>query len=337
MRLHKLDNGKFWMVALVVLGHVLERRMHDFAIARSLYQAIYLVHVPVLVTLSGMTFRSNETEELLRKGLKSLGVPLVLFTMLYELPHVVILGSLSKYSRKFSPYWLLWFLVSLLCWRLMANHVSRLKWPLPYTIVVFIMLAVGAGGVDSIGYPFSLSRTIVFFPFFLLGMELQKRNVLHLRMPAFYRWSAGLIVLSMLIISYRYPSLVSLNILYGVKSYAAQGLSLGAGGLTRALWYIYAVLLVLSVLTLLPTNASRWTKLGAQSMSIYLLHGYGVKFLEYANILDVLSPRLSGSTFVAFALIYTALLVFLTTREPVEQGFQKVISIISSILPESGK
>ena len=64
-----------------------------------------------------------------------------------------------------TPYWLLWYLLSLAGWRLLLPVFARLKRPLTFAVA----LAVAVGCASEVGYYLSLSRTLVFFPMFVLG------------------------------------------------------------------------------------------------------------------------------------------------------------------------
>src|SRR5699024_376801 len=73
----------------------------------------------------------------------------------------------------------LWFLFSLFCWHLLLILYKKI----PPFLGISIALAVGIliGFADNVGHTFSLSRTFVFFPYFLIGFWVSKNHILVLK------------------------------------------------------------------------------------------------------------------------------------------------------------
>jgi fucose 4-O-acetylase-like acetyltransferase len=162
------DNTKFLMIFLVVFGHMLEPLAGQGGLVRSLYLSIYSFHMPVFVLLCGLLTKPDSQGDPSAKIIQSLLVPFLAFTLLYELFNLLTTGRISHYSAGLQPYWLLWFLFSLFWWRLLAPFFMKLKYPLP----IAFALALAAGYSDQIGYFLGLSRTLFFFPFFLVGQQM---------------------------------------------------------------------------------------------------------------------------------------------------------------------
>ena len=280
MRIHALDNAKFLMVGLVVFGHFIEPLIDNSPILKSVYLSIYSFHMPVFALLSGMTSNSIASVSCYRKTARTILIPLLLFTVLYEVFHFFIAGSVSSYARNLQPYWILWFLYSLFLWRLLLPFMLKTRFP----ILLSCCCAVGAGYIDSLGYFLGISRTIYFFPFFLLGYRLA---------PTFFerpivkntpKGLLGCIVLLNLMVFW-WASDLSPQWLWGSSSYANMGMHDYWAGAVRSGLYVISFITSIGVLMLMPHTAQLFTRFGQGSLSIYLWHGFIVKALIAVGVL----------------------------------------------------
>jgi len=242
MRNHQLDTFRFLLVALVVVGHFIEP-LRVAPAARALYGFLYLFHVPALAMVCGRCSRGRLE---LRKNAVRLLLPMLVFQVLYE-------GRIDS-----TPCWLLWFLLSLFCWRLMLLVFRRL----PHPIASSVLLALTAG-YWGFGYELSGSRTLVFFPFFLVG-HYDTRWSLSTRQAVGFLAAAALFV-CVVPFDQRW--------LYGSYSYAALGFDQWyAAGFRLALMTI-ALGCSFACLALVPKRETLFSQLGSRTMPIYLLHG----------------------------------------------------------------
>ena len=107
-----------------------------------------------------------------KKTMFKLAYPYVLFQVLYQLFNTYVINEGSvEFNLQFStPYWLLWYLLSLIFYYLFIPVIATGSGK--YATVVLagtIILAIAVGFDNSIGYYMSLSRTFVFLPFFVSG------------------------------------------------------------------------------------------------------------------------------------------------------------------------
>ena len=165
------DNLKVLLIFLVVFAHLLEARQGG-ELSNTLYLIIYSFHMPAFIFVSGWFSRRSTV----KKTLTHILVPYLVFQVLY----LLFAGQPIQFH---SPYWILWYLFALLVWRLILP-ILRLWKPLAYLILpVSVALSLLGGYADWVGYPFSLSRILVFWPYFMLGYCLSgNQDVLeHLR------------------------------------------------------------------------------------------------------------------------------------------------------------
>src|SRR5690348_5796596 len=105
----QVDNAKFVLIALVVIGHGMGALRGHSPLLKAAYHFIYLFHIPAFVYLSGSLARARfDTRQGLR-WLCTLVVPLLVFQAIYQAWNAWLLHDAFTY-RITVPYWLLWYL-----------------------------------------------------------------------------------------------------------------------------------------------------------------------------------------------------------------------------------
>ncbi|KGI77176.1 hypothetical protein LF63_0111215 [Oleiagrimonas soli] len=265
-----LDNARFFLIALVVFGHELEPLLRTHSLLAGCYRFIYLFHMPAFAMLSGAVASTDLNSTLLRKIVFRLLLPYLLFQGLYAWISQAGVWPDDGPDGIATPYWLLWYLPSLACWRLLLPLFARLRCRLPLAVGV----ALAAGWAGDLGHYLSLSRTLVFFPFFLIGWQrLPDWCRADARMPARPLAVALLLALAALALDRRLDP----RWLYGSASYAALHVSALHGSIQRLLLMAAATLAALAVFRLTPRRAFAWSRLGRGSLAAYLLHGFAIK------------------------------------------------------------
>ena len=100
---YALDNARFILVLLVVLGHLLEISV-GYGNNCDLYRVIYSFHMPVLLFISGYFAKFDK-----KKIIKTL-LLYVFFQFMYIVFSNVLFDTNLEYQLLF-PYWLLWYLL----------------------------------------------------------------------------------------------------------------------------------------------------------------------------------------------------------------------------------
>ncbi len=300
-----IDNARFVLIVLVVFGHSLEPLLRSgHATVEAVYRFIYLFHMPTFAALSGAVASAELNAGTLRKIVFLLLLPYLVFQGLFALAAMRPFWPDSGPGGVATPYWLLWYLPSLACWRLMLPFFARLR----FKLLLAAGVTLAAGWAGDLGYYLSLSRTLVFFPFFLLGWQFVPAWRKQSATP-FIRTSAGLFLLALLALSFaRHPDP---HWLYGSYGYSDLDVGAVAGAGLRALQLAGACLAGLAVLALMPRRHTRVSVLGQGSLSAYLLHGFAIKFAIGIGLfaaLDSLSAGLSLPVLVAAALVLAAIL-----------------------------
>lgn len=306
------DNARGVLVVLVAVGHALEPLLESEPLARGLYDGIYLFHIPAFAALSGRLSRQRLDAAHVRSLFARIGAPLVIFQVLYIAFDVLVMGHPLSQEHLLQPYWILWFLLSLICWRLILPVLVWTRAPL----LLAFAISLGAGAVSWIGYPFSLSRTCVFLPCFVAGYafprewfgKLRSRTGWVLALLA----AAGLLAWIALVGSGTVAPLDT-RWLYGAFSYAALGASPWQGAATRAGLLAISLVLSLALFALVSGRPGWLTGFGERSLAPFLLHAFFIRGLVRAGAFSLVH----GPAGVLIAAECGALLALILGTEPV--------------------
>ncbi|MES2104063.1 MAG: acyltransferase family protein [Pseudomonadota bacterium] len=313
-----IDNIKGVLIFFVVFGHLIEMHIDGDHFLRSIWIFIYSFHMPMFALVSGMFSKARMEERDNSQLVKSIAVPLIAFELLYETAEFFLHGKLSIYSGLVAPYWMLWYLLSLLSWRLLLPVFSRLQFPV-LSAVVLTMIATYS---EHIGYTLSLSRTLNFLPFFLIGWSM--RSDAFNRLPKKLVWLSGLVVALALIASFLLKTSFDYRWLYGSYSLQRLGMANLTGSMYQVLQYLVSGAIGLAFLHLLVQRDLGLSNVGKRSMYVFLWHGLALLILQETGIISDIF-ELEDLPTAALSVGISALIVWACSREACENLTQKLI------------
>jgi len=273
-RNYKMDNIRFLLIFLVILGHFIELFRGDFSLA--LYKIIYSFHMPAFLFLTGFFARFHP-----RKIFLNLICPYILFQVLYRAFDAFIIQGKDSFTLNFTtPYWILWYLLTVICYYLLiplidSEDVRSRKFILGIAIVVSLL----AGYDSSIGYYGSLSRSFTFFPFFLAGFYLSKTKNVSQKNCMILPLS-GLLSLLCSFYIVTCPTITK-NVLYGSYSYEKATYS----PLIKVLLLVCGFAWIIFLLYLIPNKKIPFvSQFGQNTLSVFFLHGFIVRLAKKYKI-----------------------------------------------------
>ncbi len=300
------DNAKLVLIFLVVFGHLIQPFVGDSENLKTLYLWLYTFHMPAFIFLAGFFAKgAGKWSSIVTLG-KKLLVPYLIFQLLYTLFYFFI-GKSGWQAGVFYPQWSLWFLCSLFSWNILL--ILFKKAPMFVSLTFAVSIGLGVGYFGEIGHTLSLSRTFVFFPFFLLGYWATEKQVMWLR-ERIAKVISLVVMTGVAIAIYIAPELNS-GWLLASKSYADLGLPV-LGGVARLLVYVTAVLMAMSFLAWIPRTQNRFTHLGTRTLYVYLLHGFLIQSFREANLF-----RIDGVIDLLGMALLSAIIVFVLSTKPV--------------------
>ena len=300
-RVHLFDNIRFLLILSVVLCHFLEI-CHGVPGGRILYKILASFPMPVFLFLLGY-FASYRPSRIVKDWI----VPYVIFQTLYLLFYRGVLGGEAEIQYTV-PYWLLWFMLVGVFYQLLLPLYDLPKgrgklWFFLLTLAVGIL----AGWDENIGYFLALSRFFVFQPWFVLGYYLRKNDSLE-KLQSAEPWKRRVIsavsVLGVIAsMVYIYICKPSEFVLYGSAPYGAESGSVWDRLALMALAGAWIFFLLVALRPILSRKIPLVSRIGRNSLPVYLLHGFVFKLLEHYK------PQFLQSFWAPFVLTLALLLL----------------------------
>ncbi|MDF9714535.1 acyltransferase family protein [Nocardioides sp. ChNu-153] len=299
-----LDNAKMLLVTSVVVGHVLAVLTVPDPFRDHLYDALYVVHMPAFLLVTGyLSRRAGWTRRHLGSLLTTMVVPYVVFSLLLWGLRRAHTGEGTEERLLLEPFWAMWFLAALVVWRL-ATPLLRAH-PLVVPASVVVALTAPAWSLDVL----ALERVLQFLPFFVVGLHARREWLERLHQPL-ARVLAVLALLGVWAATAHLDRWAGTEWLFNDHAYAELGVDFSAGVATRAMLLALSFAGALAVLALVPTGQRWFTALGARSMTVYLAHTLVVQAVQYDELLADLD---AGPALLAGVVLGTAVAIGLAT------------------------
>ncbi len=276
-----LDNAKFLLITLVVVGHAWTL-LPSRPVIDQLYDWLYLWHIPAFVLVTGYLSRRTEwTRAKVWQNVRTLVVPYLLFEAAMALFRIYV-GGEKLADLWLDPHWPLWYLAAVFVWR-MATPALR---AIPGVVLVAVALSVlvGLWSHDVLDY-LDLSRILGLLPFFVVGVTIRPEHLALVRRPA-ARVAGGVLLLAALVGARFLDSVGPTEWLYYRTSYGDLGVDSWTGVAMRLLTLAVGLVGAFAFLSLAPTVRTWFSAMGAATMVVYLLHGFAVKGAEFAGFAD---------------------------------------------------
>ncbi|MFS3127132.1 acyltransferase family protein [Nocardioides sp. Bht2] len=281
-----LDNIKFVLVTVVVVGHTLPLVPTGTDFGAQLYDFIYVWHIPAFVLVTGYLSRSFTWS---RRHLTSLATGLLLPYLVFDSVMRVVITHTADYSPPgpmlINPGWPMWYLVATLLWRL-VTPILQLHW---VAVPLSVLASLWFGTIDAPWTDwFDLSRTVGFLPFFVVGLWLRPVDLDRLRAPrtawfgvaalAVVWWLAGgfddWMATRWLWYAIPYPDLTAAGMPVTDLEGAWIRLRLIALGLVASF----------AVICLVPRGRHWFSALGTASLVVYLFHGFVIRAVGMTDL-----------------------------------------------------
>ena len=165
------DSLKFILIYFVVLEHTIASNAPNGSFNCTLHNLIPTFVMPLFVFVSGR-FSHIKYRKKYKKGILKIVETYLFFQFIWQLIHLVSGKDLNwNFFIKFfiSPSWTLWYLVSLVWWRisilLLPEKVLKER---PFMILACSFLLSILGGLIPLNALFSFQRTMAYMPFFFI-------------------------------------------------------------------------------------------------------------------------------------------------------------------------
>lgn len=309
------DNLKFVLILLVVVGHFIEPFNFELTTG-AVYQWIYSFHMPLFIFVSGYFCKNISYPKYYVNLVSTLLVPYIIFQTLYTLFDYYTLGLERLNFTYFYPYWILWFLFSMMLWKKLLPYLLILKYPLAICIVISLMM----GYALDVGYYASISRTLYFFPFFMMGLYFKREWLDTLKTRRNQIISLAALVLGFTLM-YILSPVMHTSWFFGSLPYVEFGIDTWYAAGYRLMTYVFTICMGLAVLIMVPGSRLPFTRMGEHTMYVFLLHGFLVKTMLHYGWFEAFDSALGK---VLLVVIGTAV-TFTLSSSWIKRGFRWIV------------
>lgn len=306
----RLDSLKYWLIILVIIGHVFVICGGDNQINQVTWLWIYIFHMPLFIFISGYLSRKKTNKEFLKSSWKILE-PFVIFQVIARCIDA-LKGEPMTLINLLTPRYVLWYLLSLFFWRLMLQILpDKILNNSKLVIISTFIISVLAGFLPLDNF-LSLQRTFAFLPFFFMGYYMRGKNLF---LPSKYK----LLYLCLFIITLIIPIFFSnyLGDLFRINPY--DGVE---SAYKRVLAFVICIPMSILFMSICPNF--HWTaKQGKYTLQYLIYHSFLVMLLM------ILINRFSLPTSFPYLMIYTLAIVILLGVASYIPYFDKITNIFS--------
>jgi len=321
-RNYYIDNLKFCLIVLVVVGHF-AIKLTSFGPVKSLQYFIYLFHMPCFIFVSGYLAKGINAGGKLRADKILVTVWLYfIFKAVNSLIEYAFTGKLDFNILKdtSAP----WYLVTLTIWYISVPLIERIK--AVYLLPASIFTGLMVGYCNHIHNVLSLSRVFVFFPFFIMGFCLSE-DKLNSFLNKRIRFIAIIYLTALFIFFLIYRKEINpvSDIIYATSPYSDSLENLAPYGfLIRFIWYILAFITSAAFMLLVPRRPMFFTSLGSRTLQVYMSHIWCRNILVYLGFFEFIKG--SSLPIAALVLLGSIGLTFILSNSL----FYKMFDLISA-------
>ncbi len=275
------DNLKFILIVLVVLGHFINIR--DSVTYHSIFIFIYSFHMPLFLFLAGL-FHKN-------RGVWKKAIAFLAIYVLYEL---AIFGTKKAFGVKraqldfFSESAAPWFMLALCVYVILGYFLYDLmkKKRVRFIILsVFVVFSCIAGYIQGIGSFLSLAKIIHFFPFFLLGMIMDREYLEKMAADRKLKpWGAAVLLL-WIFLCFAIMEKVYLFRPFFVAKESYPEYAGNAGALWKLAAYAISIVTGWALIMITPAQKIRPITLwGGRTIQVYFWHKLVLYVFKYTDL-----------------------------------------------------
>lgn len=270
-----LDNTKFFLIFLVVIGHFLEPLINNNKIINYVYNFIYVFHMPLFIFITGF-FSKN-----INNSKKRILTYFILYIIMQSIELLITNQKFSMVNAEFA----LWYLQAIIAYNLILPIINKSN----SKVVIILSLIIGLiiGFDDRAGHLASLSRIFVMLPFFIMGYFTSEKQLYKLKNKKDIIFAILFLIILIIIIPIATDKIKNLSgLLQGKFSY--NNMKMGAIGiLYRLFWYIIAAITSFAILTIIPKRKLPCiSKFGTRTLQVYCLHILVILVLKNFNIFE---------------------------------------------------
>lgn len=260
------DNYKVILIFLVVVGHFIQPAYGNNDILDALKWMIVSFHMPAFIFISGY-FSKRDIPLIV--SIRKLAVPYLVYEVIYYFFYTFITQKdTGLYLAR--PKFSLWYLMALFAWRIITPYVKKI----PHHMMLAVITGLIIGCSDIPGNFLSIHRILVFYPFFLAGVNFDREFITRFRTLK-TEWIARVVTVVCLVLVAFGPlaRMYSAKIFYGRYNYASLDQSVIEGIICRLICYAISFVLTYALMFVISEKQTFYSYIGPRTMAVYLFHG----------------------------------------------------------------
>ena len=242
--------------------------------------------MPLFIFLSGYFSRKKDSKDFPASIWKLLE-PLIIYHVIGLSIDSIYHGTISLNSL-LTPWWILWYLLCLIYWRLMIQFIpDKIINNTTLIIITTLIVNIVAGYIPFFSI-FAIWKTLIFMPYFFLGYCMKDKSLF---LPNKYKPICLLFIITTLVIAFFFPQfLISLT----------PGEPYG-----KILNFCIVFLISIAFINICPTSS--WiAKQGRFTMQYFIYHGFIL--LPLFVIIRFLNLPISLLSAIIYTILVTLLL-----------------------------
>ena len=310
------DNLRFFLIFCVVLCHGIETIRGTSEIIATFHEIILCFCMPLFVYVTGYFAKSMAKHDSPKRS------KIINICLLYLICQVIKCSIYGGFSL-LRPSYANWFLIGLIVWYFTLPAISKFKpkWTIAITVVFAVIIGTDPHANDIL----QLSRVIGFFPFFLLGYYTPKDFSAKLQSNKFRIIQAVIFILGIAAYLFIFNDFISTGILHSHKSYSAMHYTIAQGMTLKIWWYVFAALMSFGVLSIIPRKKYFFSKLGARTLPIYIIHTILYRWITCCT--DFFDHIAAADNTLIICIVFSAVVTLVCSIKIFDIAFNKFMGL----------
>lgn len=259
------DNLRFLLILTVVIGHFADSITASSPISKSLMLFIYSFHMPLFIYISGLFHKNSRISE---KIVSYLAIYVVFKIALFAVRRCTGIDTTFQLLVTDDIPWFMFALAVYVALGYLLRNVN-----LKFVLVIWVLTACFVGYDETIGDLLVLSRIIIFFPFYLLGMLTDREKLERfLKKPSLKVLGAVVLAVWGLVCLLDLNDVYILRHLFTARNPFREDLG-GWGCLYRLGCYVLSGVTGLACMLITPSRElGPITRFGQRTLQVYFWH-----------------------------------------------------------------
>ncbi|MGV8981457.1 acyltransferase family protein [Clostridium sp.] len=322
------DNLKILLIILVVVGHSVDFYTSTSRMMRDIYIFIYTFHMPLFIFVSGyFSKRVVEGKHLSIEKVFSFLILYLLMKFSFFILTKYMFGNSEVDFKFLVESGVPWYLLAMSVWFCFTYILKDIK---PVFVIVFSILigiVVGYYKLVSVKDLFSLSRILVFFPYFIAGYYFKQNHLIKILKCSWLKWVSliSIAILFIIILLYGQEIYLLRGFLTGRNSYLSLNRPLH-GGFYRLMFYGLSTIISLAIIYITPKGKLFITKFGTRTLQVYFIHHLVLSTYHHYRLNNYIIKVFPNNWEIIYLLLAVGLALVLSLKI-FEYPFTKIMNI----------